>query len=182
MPDSVDRSPRVSQRLFVALWPDAGVRARLAEIGAAVPLGGGRPVPPQNLHVTLAFLGESDAARRACIEQALSGAGAPEFELRFGVLRHRRRSAMVWLEAQTVPPALDGLVRALDAALAGCGFAPETRPFRAHVTLARNARRIDLRSAQIDVAWRVRDFCLVTSNPAPTGSIYTVLRRWPLAG
>lgn len=179
---SVPSAADAPQRLFVALWPDAEVRARLAEVAAALRLPGRRLVPAPNLHLTLAFLGAADAGRRACIERALSDVAGSAFTLAFGTLRHRRRSAMVWLEARGVPPALDALVAAINQALAACGYAPESRPFRAHVTLARNARGLGSRPSDIGLDWHVRDFCLASSRLASGGSEYTVLRRWPLAG
>ena len=52
-----------AQRLFFALWPDPAVRAALAGVTARLPLPRGRLTPPQNLHVTLVFLGAAAAVR-----------------------------------------------------------------------------------------------------------------------
>lgn len=179
--ESLPDGSQGAQRLFVALWPDAEVRARLSDIAGALRLSGGRRVPPANLHLTLAFLGNADAGRRACIEQALSAAGGRAFALAFGAVRFHRRRAMVWLEAREVPPALERLVADINRALANCAYAPAARAFRAHVTLARNVRGLGPAPAEVALAWEVRDFCLVHSRPGHQGSEYAVLRRWPLA-
>src|SRR5205807_403857 len=69
-----------TRRLFFALWPDAGQRAALVHATRkAVRSSGGRPVPEESLHVTLAFLG-SVPERRVAELQAIARrvAEAPE--------------------------------------------------------------------------------------------------------
>lgn len=170
------------QRLFLALWPDDGVRAQLAALARGW-LGdaGGRAVEPANVHATLVFLGEIDGNRRACVERAAAGVRAPAFQARLGQLRWRPRPQIAWLEAAEVPPALSGLVAGLNARLRECGFEPERRAYHLHVTLARKVRR-RLRGGVIDpIDWYVDRFVLVESQPNRTGVVYQVLRSWPLA-
>ena len=67
-----------------------------------------------------------------------------------------------------------GDVKRLVSALESCGFEPEQRPYRPHVTLARKVRgRPETGSALME--WFCDDFCLVES----AGGKYSVLRRWP---
>lgn len=181
MPGAPSASPPAAQRLFLALWPDAAVRAQLESVCRALPLAGGRLIAPDNLHATLAFLGAVDAARRGCIERALDSVTASPFEFALTELAWRRRSGgIVWLGAAQVPPALRELVAALDVALAPCGCVPETRPYRLHVTVARNVRAAPRQRAFAPVHWRAAEFCLVSSLLTAAGSAYTVERRWSL--
>lgn len=169
------------QRLFFALWPDAAVRARLA---ACLPpqAAAGRPVPAANLHMTLVFLGAVDAATAACA--AAAGVTAAPFSITLDTLRYSARNRMLWLLAQTVPAELLDLQRRLTQALAACGFTPEARAFRPHVTLARKlppaaARRLP-RALDAGVIWPPRVFALLRSVAGPQGSQYQVVERWPL--
>ncbi|HYL02781.1 MAG TPA: 2'-5' RNA ligase family protein, partial [Steroidobacteraceae bacterium] len=58
--------PERTRRLFFALWPDAAQRTVLAHaVRKAVRNCGGRPVPAESLHVTLAFLGSVPESRMA---------------------------------------------------------------------------------------------------------------------
>jgi len=66
--------------------------------------------------------------------------------------------------------------------LAGCGFTPESRPFRAHVTLTRKGRSHPPQDLPAPIAWPVREFVLVSSLSVPEPPRYKVLQRWPLAG
>lgn len=153
------------------------MRAQLESACRGLALAGGRLIPPENLHATLVFLGTVDAARRPCIEWVLATVPARAFEVALTELAWRRQGGIVWLAAPCVPAALEELVTALNAALGGCGHTPERRPYRLHVTVARNVRRAPRRRTIAPVQWRVSALCLVSSVPAPAGSVYTVERR-----
>jgi 2'-5' RNA ligase len=163
------------ERLFFALWPDEMVRARLA--AQVVPFEG-RHVAADNLHLTLAFLGDTDADRRACCERVAGTVPFTPFELVLTDVQWQRRRGIVWMAAHEIPAGLRELVSALNEALAGCGFAPESRPFRAHVTLARKVRRG--RPVKSDpIRWWIDRFWLVSSQLQAGGSRYTLERCWP---
>ena len=67
------------KRLFFALWPDETTRSGLAK---AARQWTRRPVPADNLHMTLQFLGACDAEQEACYIEAASTIQAEAFELR----------------------------------------------------------------------------------------------------
>ncbi|MFL6623280.1 MAG: RNA 2',3'-cyclic phosphodiesterase [Sulfurifustis sp.] len=169
----------MSERLFAALWPDDTVRAALADAAGRLALSG-RAVAPRNLHATLVFLGNVDAERRRCIEQAIDGVNAGPFQCVLTHAEWQRRSRIVWLAAEEVPPALGALVASLQSALQACGHAPERRLYRLHVTLARDVARAARRQPIAPIAWSVRDLCLVSSRLGAGGSEYEVVRRWLL--
>lgn len=168
------------ERLFLALWPDQEVSARLANACADLALKGGRLIAPRNLHVTLIFLGDTEAARRACIEQAVSSVRAGAFQAVLTEVEWRRKTGIVWATAPEVPAALLDLVAQLRAALAACLQPRDPRPYRWHVTLARDVRHGPRRQAIAPIVWRAGEVCLVSSKLTPAGSEYTVERRWPL--
>src|SRR5262245_57348130 len=57
-------SEHALRRLFFALWPDSEMQAALAEVTRRWVSGiGGKPIPPENFHFTLAFLGSMDERR-----------------------------------------------------------------------------------------------------------------------
>ena len=79
-----------------------------------------------------------------------------------------------------MPAALEGLVRALWSELRGCGFKPETRPYRPHVTLARKAGAVTAFELEKGITWDVRAFSLITSDSGKKVPRYRVLKNWPL--
>ncbi|HOW48477.1 MAG TPA: RNA 2',3'-cyclic phosphodiesterase [Rubrivivax sp.] len=152
-----------SQRLFLALWPGARVRAALARrrdrfswpTGAA-------PVPDERLHLTLHFIGEVAAARVPALADALR-APAPRFELVLDSVAVWRGGLAV-LRPSTLPDELLALHAALGAALHAAGLPVETRPFRPHVTLARRAAGAAHAGAAPPVHWPVAGYALVRSH------------------
>lgn len=168
-----------TRRLFFALWPDAAVRAALVEAARHVPVQG-RAVDPADFHITLAFLGATDAARERCCREAADRLRAVPFTLTLDRAGHWPRPQVLWLAPAVHPPALHALATDLATALRGCGFQPEARPFQPHLTLARKVRRAVLPEAVRPVLWPVGDFVLVESGGGADGVRYAVRARWPL--
>ncbi len=94
----------------------------------------------ENLHLTLAFLGELPGSRLADIEAAMSAAaaGAGAFTLSFDHAgRFRREGGDIWWLGAADCPALTALQSRLASELRARGFALEDRRFYPHLTLAR---------------------------------------------
>ena len=154
--DSTNPVAAEPRRLFIALWLDAGLQGKLHALGgellgncsmrcstSAIPgvvTGSrGRRIPQENLHITLAFLGSVDVEHQACLERVASTIQTPAFTLTLDQAGFWPRKGILWAGG-TPPDGLRALVRVLHQGLAGCGFEPDTRPFQAHVTLARDVR------------------------------------------
>ena len=171
---------KTTQRLFFALWPDDGLREGLVQLARDHGHGSGRWVRRENLHVTLVFLGAVDGPRRACVESAADGIRGQSFTLELDRIAWWSRPRVLSAGCSRMPSALLDLVTELKRGCQGCGFEPERRPYRAHLTLARKVAT-GQRSTTVEAqAWRVRDFCLVESRTLTTGAEYSVLRTWAL--
>ena len=167
-----------TRRLFFALWPDADVRAALAAHGRQQASRNGRAVAPDNLHITLAFVGGVTAEQRSCLETAASGVTRQPFAFSLDRVGFWARPRILWAGTSTMSAALLGLVDALNRALSPCGYVPDARPFQVHVTLARKAHRApDVREIP-PIMWQADGFCLVESVTGERGAEYHVLRRW----
>ena len=142
---------------------------------------GGRPVPPTNLHATLAFLGWVGEARMPAVLGAADAARAGQFLLHFRELAYWPRPQVLAAVAPQLPPAAQDLAAALYGQLTGAGFRLDARPWRAHVTLARKVSRPLAELVLPAVDWPVTDLSLVESVTDPAGACYQVLWRWPLA-
>ncbi|MET0659213.1 MAG: RNA 2',3'-cyclic phosphodiesterase [Steroidobacteraceae bacterium] len=173
-------------RLFFALWPNEGVRSQL---GRAVPVAGpgGRMIPLDNLHVTLAFLGNTDPQRMGDLEAVAADVRGEPFVLTLDRYEIWDRALVVLIPSE-LPAALAQLVSDLNARLARAGFPVESRRYRAHATLIRERQRGSGRregllapealSAGPDpVTWPIDEFALVRSQTGSLGSRYEVLFR-----
>jgi len=166
-------------RLFFALWPDARARAGLAAWSRELRgLCGGRAPHPQDLHLTLAFLGSVDAERIGAIERAGAEVAPRTATLvldRPGYWKHNR---IVWAGASSPPPELESLVIDLRSALARSGIAFDAKRFVSHVTLLRDAREPPALPALEPISWGIRGFVLAGSSQRSGGGRYEVLRSW----
>ncbi len=124
-------------RLFFGLELPNALRARIGALAGGI--DGARFAPPENLHITLRFIGEVDEPTLQDVALAAGGirfepvpvtlAGAGHFE-------SRKRVSAVWLGVEPSPP-LVGLRDRIEAALVRSGLPPERRKFKPHVTIAR---------------------------------------------
>jgi 2'-5' RNA ligase len=136
----------MSARLFAALELPADVRAGLAAFGreAAAHDRALRPAREDALHLTLAFLGhraldEVDPARAAV--RGVAGSPAPVLTLGDPLWLAPRRPHVLTVGLEDADGVLAALQAALVERLAGVlPWQPETRPFRAHITVARVRR------------------------------------------
>ena len=169
------------RRLFFALWPEGETRRGLASAADAVHRGAnGRPVPHENLHITLAFLGSVDEAGSQCVRAAAARLSGERFDLTIDRPGWWKRTGILWLGPSTGPAELNRLVKALWAELEPCGFWPDFRDFHPHVTIARRCRKAELADFE-PVSWPVEAVTLLESHTGQRGASYTVIERWPLS-
>ncbi len=166
-------------RLFFALWPDAATREGLADWTRAIHrASGGRAMRPENVHLTLAFLGSTPSAALPAVTAAAGKVTPRAFTLRIDEPGYWRHNQIACAGVQEPPPALDALVADLRAALVEAKIAFDARAFVAHITLVRKARP-GFEMPQLEpIEWPVRDFVLVRSVSGSGGSSYEVAQRW----
>jgi len=168
-------------RLFFAAWPPATAAAALYRYAAEIATTtGGRVMRAENLHVTLAFLGDIAAERLPLVVGAGRGVPGRAHRLPIDAARYRVRSRLVWAEPQELPPALAALAGALSHTLTETGFTLERRRFAAHVTLIRNAGKPGKLPPLPEIDWPVAEFTLVRSAPSAEGSRYEIVERFAL--
>ncbi len=172
----------MTNRLFVALELPPTLQQRLAGLPKELP--GLRRLAPDQLHLTLYFIG--DRAPTNDVRAALTELHAPPVTL--ALQGSGRWTGVLWAGVQQ-QAALSDLQQRVTHALASCGLEPDPRPFRPHVTLGRfPARRPpaglaawlrtqrNLRAPPVCVS----EFCLYSSELAPAGARYRILQRYPL--
>jgi 2'-5' RNA ligase len=172
-------------RLFCALTLPDEVAARLADWQVSELSTGGRPVAPEHLHLTLAFLGSRPAGELAAIASALRDAaaglkGAIEFE----AVRYRETRSVGMLVLSDEEDRASGLAGDLHARLERLGvYRPEKRPWLPHVTVLRFRRPPRLRPALPDLGrFSPSGAAVYHSLLRPTGAQYEVLERVALGG
>jgi 2'-5' RNA ligase len=183
--------------VFVAVEIDAGVARRIADFGeelrrrvqALAPRARVSWVRPEQLHITVRFLGEVDEPRARATAAALAPRLATgRFRLALagaGAFPLAGSPRVLWVGITTGAETMMELERQVGARLEACGFAPENRPYRPHVTLARVRKAAGLRTASLMEGLTDRKFgsstvdtiTLFQSQASPQGSIYIPLQR-----
>jgi RNA 2',3'-cyclic 3'-phosphodiesterase len=179
-PGPRDASPL---RVFFALWPEAGARDALRALARdTAAQTGGRAPSAENVHLTLAFLGDVAATRLAALHAIgpVVAAAVPPFTLTLDRVGAFGDGRIAWAGASAPPRDLERLAHSLNGALAKEGFPTERRAFHPHVTLARHCRRPAATGTLAPIAWRVERITLYASELSPRGPRYRELGAWRL--
>jgi len=168
-------------RLFFALVPPREVQERLAALGQQLAVETrGRAVPCENLHATLAFLGDVDTRKVRALERLARMAPRLAIDLTLCEIGWFRRAQVAWIAPSSVPVSLRLLQDRVAEALRTAGFALDERPYRPHVTLVRKCKVAPL-SREVDpIGWPKSRLALVSSVSVEGGVRYDELFGWSL--
>jgi len=145
--------------------------------------------PPQNLHVTLKFIGEMEESNVQSIANALFGVSlnAPIPVSIEGLIRlpPHGRTRVIGARMVDATGALVELHKKIEAALEPLGIEREARPYRPHVTLGRvrppaSIRIENVKLPEVGFHFDVHEFLLMRSTLSPDGSKYDVIAGFPL--
>jgi len=148
-------------------------------------------VKPDNIHLTLKFLGSTDEQLIDDIDEKIkdSVVGINQFQIQvqgIGAFPNLKRPRVIWIGANSETDQLGVVVQKLEKNLEVLGFKPENRKFSAHLTVGRvkDNRKIN------SVLERVKSFSefdagtftvekieLIKSDLHPAGAIYSPLRK-----
>ncbi|MFQ3788724.1 RNA 2',3'-cyclic phosphodiesterase [Halomonas sp. A29] len=164
-------------RLFLALTPPPELRERLGELAdVAHARCGGRRMPDESLHLTLAFLGEVEEVKATELvewAQCLTIEPGRWHIERWGSFR---RPGIVWVGGSKPDPALERLQGRVWGDLESFGLGTRPASFIPHVTLLRHAVTLDLAGfAAIDLAWSYNQLELIESIIDERGAHYRSL-------
>jgi len=131
--------------------------------------------------MTLAFVGSVDEERIAEVERAGSEVTPRAMSLVLDQPGYWKHNRIVWAGASAPPPELEELVSGLRGALARSRIGFDPKPFAAHVTLLRDARKPRAMPALEPIAWEVAGFALLRSQLQPAGGDYEIVNSWKAA-
>jgi len=143
-------------RSFIAIELPGELKSGLSQLQAQLKAAGHAPVKwvdPYSSHLTLKFLGNIAADRVDEITRVMEAAAREispfHLEVRgLGAFPNLRRVQVVWVGVGGEVEQLGQLQRSIESGLAPLGFAPESREFRPHLTIARLRERASLDEQQ----------------------------------
>ena len=173
-------------RVFFALQPDPDILVQLADWRDRQFPGAGRPVPPANLHLTLAFVGDiepgsldtlGDNVVRWCDKARPQGG-----ELAMDQSGYWHRPGIYWLGPSRWPDSLGDMAAGLRSVAARAGGKRESGGFQPHVTLFRGCREAPPAPALLPgVTFCYDRFTLFESRQGRQGVSYQPIHDWELA-
>lgn len=176
-------------RLFVAIDLPESLKTTLTGICHGIP--GTRWLPPNQLHLTLRFIGDVDNGLFRAIMDGLSGNDLPPAKCHLrsiGCFPAKGRPRVIWAGVSEEATGLFTLQRHLEKEIRRFGITPEERPFTPHITLARLkdppkeavfaflSKNAEFQGG----AFTVTAFHLYSSSLTPKGAIHTLERSYQL--
>lgn len=149
-------------------------------LGKALASPGSRPLRPQSLHLTLAFIGSVTTPQLSRLLAVAQSVRAEAFELRLDRLGFWPQRGILWARCEQTPLPLRRLFERLAAALAAADFhidAHGGKGLLPHVSLARRVRCRSLPRLDTPIAWHVDAFALVESHLHPSAASYRNLGK-----
>ena len=145
-----------------------------------------KSVEPENIHLTLKFLGEISDSQVEKVEEVLKDLEFSSFSLRFrgvGAFPNPRRPRVIWIGVSEGATEFSELAKRIDTSLRKLGFPPETRGFKPHLTIARVKRGGGAALSNFIQKYSLEDFGtlkvdsvkLKKSILTPRGPVYTTL-------
>ena len=175
-------------RLFVAVDLPEAAKDALSGVGFGLP--GARWLPREQLHVTLAFLGEVDGGQAQDVRDALRSVRGSPFALSLRGLGHfplRGEARVAWAGLRANEPLLQ-IHRAVTRQIEHAGCELEHRKFHPHVTLARLtgtpphrlADWLAMNGGFETGPFEVNEFILYSSVLGSKGATHQVEEAYPL--
>ncbi|MFZ5762853.1 MAG: RNA 2',3'-cyclic phosphodiesterase [Thermodesulfobacteriota bacterium] len=175
-------------RLFVAIDLPEAVVEELARFCCGMP--GARWVAPEQLHLTLRFVGEVDGGLFREIREALNVVDGGAFDLRvkgFGYFPPRKAPRVLWAGVEPAE-GVTALRSRIEKAVVRLGLEPEPRKFSPHITLARLdgtpvgkvTQFLAGNSLYSSPTFTVSEFHLYSSVLTAKGAIHTIEASYPL--
>lgn len=161
-----------SLRLFFALWPDDATRTALIQLQSTMH---GRLVHYDNLHLTLAFLGQQPAALLPELKEILARLTPMTITLTLDRVGYFTRNRIAWAGMHQVPGTLLTLQQEVAQRLQQNSISFNGQhDFKPHVTLARDAS-LPADIAFTPIVWQAGEIALVKSVTEAGGARYCVL-------
>jgi len=172
-------------RVFFGLELEATTALEIADWRDRQLNCGGRPVPPANFHITLAFIGAlgDSAIERLCrdVEAWLGQAQVHAATLVLDRTGYWQKPGIYWLGPSAWPGHLDRLAQKLGSLASAAGAKRDRNPFLPHITLFRScAGAPPAPMAEPSIAMAYGHFALFESRQGKQGVTYHVLQDWAL--
>lgn len=156
---SISEKNRKTKRLFLALLPDHRITEKLIQLQKEIP---GRKTPRENLHLTLAFLGNQPVSVLSGLINFLNQVEFAPFSLRLDKIGYFPKIRLSWVGPSMIPEALNKLYRTTQQFLVPAYTTTMEKTFRPHITLARQSALPHMKM-DVPIIWDINRLALMQS-------------------
>lgn len=180
-------------RLFIAIPFSEENKEELKKVQRSVieKSAGGRFADPQNFHLTIKFIGETDEGKLQEIKEVLRKVAKEETPFNlvlqgFGTFQ-KGKTYIPWLGVEKGQETLGVLQERIESALEEIGYQKENRPFRPHMTFGRKVQLSfsdesylveSLKDERISI--EVSSIAIMESTRINGELVYPILEEFPL--
>ena len=161
-----------TQRLFFALNPPPDIRRQIDHARVQMGVVDARPVPVENLHITLVFLGRVEHDQLEPLLGVMSQVNPPACDLCLERCGWFRRARVGWIGSGSIPGEAVRFQHTLNEAIASLGFELDDRDWTPHVTVYRKMRTRPVMLQFEPIRWRLDSYDLMVSEQRPGGVQY----------
>lgn len=179
-------------RIFVAIKIPEKIRYRIPELTKTLKIDGVKWVKPENIHLTLKFLGEVNEKRLQEVQEVLENTVRkfPPFKINLkdiGAFPSMKRPSIIWIGVDKGKQEVISTINELETSLSKIGFEKEKREPHPHITIGRikkaRSGKWEARSETWDMGcemWGVKEIYLIKSELRPEGPVYTDVESYKL--
>ncbi|MDX1811704.1 MAG: RNA 2',3'-cyclic phosphodiesterase [Gammaproteobacteria bacterium] len=176
--DSEEQAKKI--RIFFSVTPDDDALSRIVKLQKEYSDSKCRLIPPDNIHITLLFIGNVDPQLLDCIKSSADKVLQHSFKLKLNYVSQFKRSGILWLGNKEDNENITELYDTLYANVSNCSVTLEKRRFKPHLTLARKFYSHVSQNDIPPITTRVSQFHLMQTIPYNNSVKYQIIKTWHL--
>ena len=168
-------------RLFFAIELSPAVQTQLLEFQSSIELEQAKPVPAENFHITLSFLGDTNEKQLESIMDNFIAPEIPAFTLTSHELVYWPKPKVACLSVVDPENQLENCKKQVEKQLNALGFHHyDKKPYSPHITLFRQVEIPPKENHPFNAKLKIDHISLLCSRQSKNGVYYELVEDWPL--
>lgn len=170
-------------RLFFAIELSSAIQTQLLEFQSSIELEQANPVPAENFHITLSFLGDTNEKQLETIMDNFVSPEISPFTLTTQALVYWPKPKVACISVEDAENQLAMCKKQIEKQLNSFGLRHfDKKSFSPHITLFRQVEIPPKENLPINAKLKVSHLSLLCSRQSRNGVYYELVEEWPLVG
>lgn len=167
------------RRMFLTVWPNEAQIEQLYQLQGDY-IGCGKEVSPENLHMTLLFMGDMLDKEVDCLIESAKDLVVRPFSISLDRLGYFPKTKIFYVAPSVIPEELTGLQRGLRSCAQYCGVRQLSKRYLPHVSLQRKSEIPSSNPSFSPIEWGIDEFHLVESRLDRRAVLYNSIESFSL--